>query len=147
MKIYWDTLDLDTTLQQQVDSIFNSVVRPRLGVRYAAPSHVPELNLGQDNDNLYAELEAPGIDPKSLEVSIEDNTLLLSGKRESVTESNDDVRWIRRERNDGAFSQRVRLPIEIDADKVTAEYEQGILRVTLPKAAAAKPKQIEVKVS
>lgn len=147
MKIYWDTLDLDTTLQQQVDSIFNSVVRPRLGVRNAAPSHVPELNLGQDNDNLYAELEAPGIDPKSLEVSIEDNTLLLSGKREGATESNDDVRWIRRERNDGAFSQRVRLPLEIDADKVTAEYEQGILRVTLPKAAAAKPKQIEVKVS
>ena len=147
MKVYWDTLDLETTMQREVDRIFNSFARPLLGVRRTAPPRYPEVNLGQDNDNLYAEVEAPGIDPKSLEVSIEDNTLHLSGKRSTATECNDDVRWIRRERNDGAFSQRVPLPIEIDEEKVTADYEQGILRVTLPKAAAAKPKRIEVKVS
>ena len=147
MKVYWDTLDLETTLQREVDRIFNSVARPLLGMRHATPLRYPEVSLGQDGDNLYAELEAPGIDPKSLEVSIEDNTLHLSGKREDATESNVDVRWVRRERNEGAFAQRVPLPIEIDTAKVTAEYEQGILRVTLPKAAAAKPKRIEVKVS
>lgn len=147
MKIYWDTLDLDRTLQHQVDRIFNSVVRPRLAMCPAAASQHPGRNLGQDNDNLYVEIEVPGIDPKSLEVSIEDNMLHLSGKREESAASNDDIRWIRRERSDGEFSQRINLAVEIDAEKVTANYEQGILRVTLPKAAAAKAKHIEVNVS
>ena len=147
MKVYWDTLDLDTTMQREVDRIFNSFAQPLLGVRRTAPPRYPEVNLGQDSDNLYAEIEAPGIDPKSLEVNMEDNTLHLSGKRDDATASKEDVRWIRHERNDGAFSQRVRLPVEIDAEKVTGDYEQGILRVTLPKSSAAKPKRIEVNVS
>jgi HSP20 family protein len=147
MKVYWDTLDLENTLQREVDRIFHGFARPLLGARETVTPSYPQVHLGQDNDNLYAEVEAPGVDPKSLEVSIEDNILQVTGKREEATDDKEGVRWIRRERHGGEFAQRVRLPIEVEVDKVAADYAQGILKITLPKTAATKPKQIEIKVS
>ena len=146
MRIYWDTPELQTSLQREVDRIFHGFARPLLGLRQAALEARPNVSLGQDEDNLYVEAVAPGIDPASLEVTLEDNVLRIEGKREAGAE-NDDVRWLRRERVHGAFTHRLRIPVEVDAEKIEAAYAHGVLKVTLPKAAAAKPRRIEVKAS
>ena len=75
------------------------------------------------------------------------NTLTLAGERLSTEEQDDKRTWHRRERGAGKFLRTIELPMDIVTDKVKAECRHGLLRVTMPKAAEAKPKKISVKVS
>ncbi len=105
----------------------------------------PALNLSEDEKNLYAEVEVPGMKMDDLEVSVLGDQLTVKGKVEQASESGDKVTWHRRERRSGSFSRAVTLPVEIDADKVHAELNHGILKVSMPRAASVLPKRIEVK--
>lgn len=104
----------------------------------------PPINITQDNDNLYVRAEVPGISPKDLDISAQGRRLSISGKRAIANES-DRASYHRKERAEGAFNRTVSLPVEIDLTKVEAQYQNGILTVTLPKAEVAKPRQIQVK--
>jgi len=88
----------------------------------------------------------PGVDPNNIDMNILGNTLTLAGERPAVDEPDGNCTWHRRERGTGKFMRTIELPVEIVADKINAECRNGLLRVTLPKAAAAKPKKISVKV-
>mgnify|MGYP003574476182 CR=1 FL=1 len=125
--------------EREFERIFRGAVAPGKTPRNAA--------MDQDADNLYVELSVPGTAPESIEVSVEDDELRITGNRPETPKAEDVVAWRLKERRAGAFSQRFRLPTGIDRDKVEAKYEHGILTVTIPKAAALKPKQIEVKVA
>ena len=103
----------------------------------------PRLNLYEDGDRFVLEAAVPGISPDSLNIKVEDNLLTIEGER-SAPEGMDKV--IQAERSFGSFARKIRLSGHVDRDAIQAEYENGILTVTLPKAEEAKPRQIEVKV-
>jgi len=104
----------------------------------------PPLNLTQDDDNFYLRAEVPGVEPDELSISALRNRVTLSGKREIPTEENP-VSYHRKERAEGAFSRTISIPIEVDTSRADAHFADGILTLTLPKAEAAKPRQITVK--
>ena len=112
------------------------------GTGHTAPALL--LNLWEDEQALYAELDLPGIDPTKLEVTVtEGNQLSIQGERAAPNIQG--AVWVRQERPTGQFVRGVTLPSLVDADKVEAKYEHGVLRLTLPKSEAAKPRKIEVK--
>jgi HSP20 family protein len=107
----------------------------------------PLLNMSEDKDNVYIEALAPGIDTETLEISVVRDTLRIAGEKQPISADVKPEAFHRNERNAGKFVRTVTLPVEVNGDKVTAEYKNGLLLITLPKAEAAKPKQITVKVN
>lgn len=118
---------------------FDSLFMPGIGQR-----GYPLINLHGDSDNLYVEALLPGIDPAALEMTVQQNTLTISGKRQLQEELPEKVVWHRRERGLGKFMRTVELPLDVKTDEVRAEYKDGVLRVTLPKAEAAKPTRVAI---
>jgi len=106
----------------------------------------PLMNLSEDGDTVYVEALAPGVKPESLNVSVVRNALTISGEKESSRDVKPEA-FHRSERAGGAFTRSLELPVEVDETRVKADYKDGLLLVTLPKAEKAKPKQINVQVS
>ncbi len=93
-----------------------------------------------------AEAELPRLDLEKLDISLLGRQLKVSGET-VAPELPEGAKWVRQERRSGRFEQSFRLPQDLDSDRIAAEYKQGILKITLPKAEAAKPKKIELKVN
>ena len=106
----------------------------------------PALDLYQNNDNVVAVVELPGMRKEDIEISLHDGTLTIGGERKSQSDGNGESAT-RTERFTGKFRRSITLPTRVDANKVNATYKDGVLTVTLPKAEEAKPKQIQVNVS
>jgi HSP20 family protein len=106
----------------------------------------PALDLYQNNDNVVAVVELPGMRKEDIEISLHDGMLTIGGERKSETGKNGESA-ARTERFMGKFRRSITLPTRVDANKVNATYKDGILTVTLPKAEEAKPKQIQINVS
>jgi len=106
----------------------------------------PLMNVTEDKDKYFVRAELPGIKAEELDISITEDTLSVSGERKLPTED-EKATYHRKEREAGNFSRLVTLPGPIDTAKVEARCADGILSVVLPKAEAAKPKQIPVKSS
>jgi len=96
----------------------------------------------QSSDNVIAVVELPGMRKEDIDISLHDGTLTISGERKR--ESRGGEKAERTERYVGAFRRSITLPTRVDASKVSETYKDGILKVTLPKAEEAKPKQIQV---
>jgi HSP20 family protein len=111
-----------------------------------AARQYPLVNLSEDADNLYIEALAPGVDPKSLELSVVQGNLTLKGEKPGLAQVAAEA-YHRNERAAGRFVRAVELPAEVDAGRVRADYTNGLLLVTLPKSEAAKPRQIPIKVA
>ncbi|HPO16223.1 MAG TPA: Hsp20/alpha crystallin family protein [Candidatus Hydrogenedentes bacterium] len=107
----------------------------------------PMLNVNEDNDHIYVEALAPGLDPESIEVSVLQNTLRIAGKKTPINEDIKPEAYHRNERGAGSFVRTLTLPVEVDSNKISAEYKNGLLLLTLPKHEKAKPKQITVSVN
>jgi len=106
----------------------------------------PALDVYEDKDNLIVKAELPGLKKDQIGLSLHDNTLTISGERKSErTEAEGEAS--RCERFFGRFQRTVTLPKPVDATKVNARYNDGILTVTLSKTEESKPRQIEVKAS
>ena len=129
-------------LRRQMQSLMGGMEAAFLGSSGAGV--FPAVNVTQDENNLYVRAELPGMKPNELQVTAVNNRLALSGTRQILSEDQA-VSYHRRERAGGYFSRSVVLPIDFEADKVAAEYVDGILTVTLPRTPEAKPKQIQVK--
>lgn len=116
------------------------------GLRSSAtsPSAFPALNLWEDDDNLYVEAEVPGLAQDKIEVTAaEGDQLTIAGERQAPAAAGSI--WHLQESGYGRFSRTVTLPVVIDAGKVEAKYDSGVLTLTLPKSELAKPKRITVK--
>ena len=104
--------------------------------------HYPRVNLTETADSFLVKSLLPGIDPKDLEINLLNGTLTLSGERKETKPEVDT--WHRRERNLNKFTRVIEVPEEIDLGQVHADYQDGLLTITLPKAEKVKPKRIEI---
>ena len=137
--------DIDRAFQNagfSNDLSFRTAFLPGRGAR-----RYPLINLAEDPDHIYIEALAPGVDPESIDLAVIRNVLTISGEKRRHPEDIKPEAFHRSERAAGKFVRTIELPVEVDADHVKAEYKHGILMITLPKAEAAKPKQISVSVS
>ena len=107
----------------------------------------PLLNIGEDTENIYVDALAPGVDPKTLDVSVTQDLLVISGEKMALLSSVGAEAIHRSERSAGQFTRSMTLPFEVDSDNVKASYQDGLLKIVLPKAEVAKPKQIQVSVT
>ena len=111
-----------------------------------AKSWVPALDVYEEKDNYVVKVELPGVNKEDVKLSLEQGTLTITGERKSETkQEGTEVHYT--ERFHGRFQRVIDLPESVAADKVTAQYKDGILTVTLPKSEHAKPKQIDIQVS
>lgn len=106
----------------------------------------PTLDLHADKDAFIVTLEAPGLEKGDFEISWHDGVLSIGGERKQEKDGAE-KHYFRRERLFGRFSRSISMPGDVQSDKITAAYQDGVLTVTLPKAEQAKPKQIEVGVN
>jgi HSP20 family protein len=149
----WHPLRELETLRRDIDRAFNNVGQtngPSFRSAFLpgrAARQYPLVNLSEDRDHIYVEALAPGVDPASIDMSVVRNVLTISGEKRRLPEEVKPEAIHRSERAVGKFVRNIELPIEIDSDRVTAEYKHGLLMVTLPKAAASKPKQINVSIA
>jgi HSP20 family protein len=137
----WPTLGRLTDLRDEIDRLFEApLARTSEFLGWA-----PAFDVYEEKDNFVVKAELPGMKKEDISVSLQDGSLIISGERKSETKS-EGAEVYRAERYVGKFQRSVTLPTPVTAGKVTAEYKDGILTVTLPKSEEAKPKQIEVKV-
>lgn len=106
----------------------------------------PLLNVGDDSENVYVDALAPGVDPNSLKVSVAGGLLTIAGEKLPLPKNVRPDSIHRGERSAGQFARSLSLPADVDPDKVEASYKNGLLKIVLPKAEAARPRQIQVKV-
>jgi HSP20 family protein len=102
----------------------------------------PPINVGATPERVDVYLFAAGLDPKKLDVSIQQNLLSISGSRK--IEANEDAEYYRRERYDGDFRRVMTLPEDVDPERVAAKYRDGVLQITIQRREAARPRQIAV---
>jgi HSP20 family protein len=105
----------------------------------------PAVDLYEDKDTLQVKAELAGLKKEDIEISLQDGHLTLSGERKQE-ETQEGGEVYRTERWVGRFHRSINLPCRVDAEKITATYNEGVLTVTLPKAEEAKPKQIPITV-
>lgn len=103
------------------------------------------VDVYEEDNNIVAEMQIPGVEPKNLNVEIEDNYLKVSGSREEEKEEKKKS-YYRKEIKKGAFERVILLPSEVVGDKAEAEYKDGVLKIKIPKAKEAKVKKVSVKV-
>lgn len=141
--------DLNTMLgamdmfRNRMNSIFNEFDRSyATGTGWPVVESFPRTNLSDTGDNLEITAEVPGIAREDLKVKIQGNYLEISGNRKSDIPEGYKVH--RTERGTSTFSRSFTLPYEVDSGKVVASLKDGLLKMTLPKSEAAKPKQISI---
>lgn len=103
----------------------------------------PSIDIEESNGNLMVKAEIPGMKKENIKVSVKEDMLTISGERKQENETRDKT-YHRIERSYGQFQRMIRLPAEVDADKIKASYKDGVLSVTLPKPESMQPKHIDV---
>ena len=128
-------------LQREMNRLFARVPTSFEGT--AAPAY-PAMNLWTDQDGAIVTAELPGVDPDDIDISVVDDILTLKGGRQP-DELKEGETYHRRERRHSRFTRAFQLPFHVDANKVEAVFESGVLSISLPRAEADKPKKIAVK--
>jgi HSP20 family protein len=130
-------------LEQELDEFFGtSTPWAAGGIRSRPPGTFPAINVGSTGDSVTVYLFAPGIDPKELEISLQQNVLSVSGQRGVPVDER--ATYYRQERFGGAFRRVIGLPEDVDPDRVEATYRDGIVQITVQRRELAKPRQIEI---
>jgi HSP20 family protein len=132
-------------LRDELDRLFESPLTEFARGSQLFGGWTPALDVFEDKDNVIVKAELPGMKKDEIEVSLHDGTLSISGERKNESKF-ENAEVYRTERFVGRFQRSVALPSAVAADKVSAQYKDGILTITLPKTEEAKPKQIDVKV-
>ena len=116
------------------------------GENLPARGWMPSLDFSETPDAYLARIEIPGLEPKDVEVTFQDNVLFVKGEKKEEFKHKDE-RVYRVERGYGMFTRTLRMPLPVDGGKVTAIFKNGLLTVTMPKAPEAKASTIQVKVA
>jgi HSP20 family protein len=147
--VRWEPFRDLVQVQDRMNRIFDEAFR---GSRSAEEdwalggSWAPPVDIYEHDGNLVLKAELPGIDPKDVDVRVENNVLTLRGERKFDGEVKRES-CHRVERAYGAFSRSFTLPNIVDTTNIKAEFKDGVLRVTMPKREEAKPKQIQIQIN
>jgi HSP20 family protein len=133
-----------TSLREQMDRLFDRFMDFKWEEFPAFGEWAPGLDLSETKENLIVKVEVPGMDPKDIEVSLQENLLTIKGEKKQEKEEKDE-RHHRVERSYGAFTRSTWLPVAVDDKRVEARFKNGLLTVTLPKVPGAKATEIRVK--
>ncbi|PVV06527.1 MAG: heat-shock protein Hsp20 [gamma proteobacterium symbiont of Ctena orbiculata] len=128
-------------LDQEMDQLFDAGFWPNT-MRSVVSENYPPINVGVTTDQVDVYLFAAGMDPEKLDISINENRLSIKGERSIAREEETD--YFRKERYAGAFHKVVSLPDDIDADKVEARYDNGVVHIVIQRRESSKPRQISV---
>lgn len=142
----WQSLGGLSGLRDEIDRLFEIPLSELTRTSQLLSGWSVSLDVYEDKDNVYVKAELPGMKKEDINLSLHDGCLSISGERKSEP-GRDLVETYRAERFFGRFQRTVMLPTAVAADKVKAQYKEGILTVTLPKAEEAKPKHIDVSVT
>jgi len=130
---------------RELDSIFQNIERPERQVRRA--DWLPLVDIRETERGYEIDVEVPSVAADDLSVSVQDGVLAVGGERKAPEVSEENGRLHRVERRSGRFVRNFQLPDDADHDAVSAEHKNGVLYLTIEKRAAAKARNIEVKVS
>ena len=135
-------------LQNRLNSIFNDFASPNGELQnesLSAGTFIPPVDIYEDAHKLVLRLEVPGIPQEDLQINLENQTLTVKGERKFVKDEKEE-NFHRIERRYGSFVRSFALPATIETDSAQANYENGVLSVTLQKKEAAKPKQVKIEI-
>ena len=147
--VRWEPFRDLLSLQDRMNRLFDESYR---GARTGGTdewalggSWAPAVDIYEQDGNIVMKAELPGVDPKAVDIRLENNTLTLRGERKLDKEVKED-NYHRVERAYGSFSRSFTLPTVVDQGSIKAEYRDGVLKLTLPKREEAKPRQIQINV-
>jgi HSP20 family protein len=141
----WDPFREFSTLQDRMNRLFQQSYGDGREEALTTSTFAPPVDVYEDEHNVTLKIEVPGIDEKDLDIQVENNTLTVHGERKFENEEKEE-NYRRVERQYGSFTRSFTLPNTVNADEVKANYEKGVLKISLPKKPEAKPKQIKVNV-
>lgn len=138
----WDPFGEVLSLQREMDRLFGRLGFGRVTDDTATPvAWMPRIDVKTNGDDMVVYAELPGMDKDDIDIEVTDGVLAIRGERKAESEKSDDG-WLIRERSFGSFERALTLPEGVDPDKITADYNDGVLEVHIPKAAAAlKPRK------
>lgn len=131
------------TLRQAMDRLFDDDYRPFRWLSGGMDGPGLPLDVTTDADKLTIEAALPGVTPEDVDITIENGTVTISG-RTATERSGDEGSYLVQEIRRGSFSRSVTLPTGLEADKATATFEHGVLKLEIPKAEQVKPRQIKI---
>ncbi len=138
-------LTISNRLENEINRFFNEAFDRPARSRSTATGW-PRVNIADGADEIALIFSLPGFEKENIKVTVTDNVLTVSGKRELSTDLKD-ANWVRTEYRAGEFSRSLTLPETVNTDAIKADYKNGLLEVRLAKIEEVKPKEIEVKVS
>ncbi|MGA3209954.1 MAG: Hsp20/alpha crystallin family protein [Terriglobales bacterium] len=146
----WEPFRELTTLQERMNRLFqdtwqNPSQMTRESESLLSGSFVPPVDVYENEHDVIVKMEVPGVDQKDIDIQLENNVLTVKGERKLEKEEKEE-NFQRVERRYGAFTRSFTLPNTVDTETVRADYEHGVLKITLAKRAEAKPKQIKVNI-
>ena len=140
----WDPFREVAALQNRVNSLFRDFNEGESSL--TTTNFIPAVDIYEDEKRIVLKLEVPGIPEKDLDVTVENNTLVVKGERKFEKEEKEE-NFHRIERRYGSFSRAFTLPTTVETENIDAKYENGVLKLELKKKPEAQPKQIKVNVN
>jgi HSP20 family protein len=129
-------------LEQEFDDLLGRSGFAATGIRSRPPGTFPAINVGSTDDQVTVYVFAPGVDPKSLDIQVQQNVLSIAGQRDVPVEEK--ATYYRQERFGGEFRRVLTLPEDVDPEKVEAKYRDGIVEISVKRRESARPRQIEI---
>jgi HSP20 family protein len=140
----WEPFRGVTTLQDQINRLFNESFE-RTGDDSSLSAWAPAVDIYETEHELVVKADLPDVDPKDLDIRVENNILTIRGERKFEKKVNEE-NYLRVERSYGSFARSFTLASTVNSDAIKADYQNGVLTLTIPKREEAKPKQIKVSV-
>ncbi len=142
--VRWDPFVDMEQMRHRMDRIFGDLRPWRLAPRVDSQIGYFPLDISETDEAFEVEAALPGVKPEDVEVQVHGDTVTIKGNSKEEAEEKDKD-WLRRERRYGVFARSFTLPTDIDAENASADFENGLLKLRLPKSEAARPKTIKVR--
>ena len=142
--VRWEPFRGVTTLQNQINRLFNDGFE-RVGEESNLTTWAPSVDIYETEQELVVKADLPDVDPKDLDVRVENNILTIRGERKFEKKVNEE-NYLRVERSYGTFARSFTLANTVNSEAIKADYQNGVLTLSIPKREEAKPKQIKVNV-
>ncbi len=143
--IPWRPFGEVSSLRKEMDNLWNRFLGETSFPGLVSQEWLPSVDISETKDTLLIKAELPGLEAKDVSITVSGDLLTIKGEKKQEEEKKDEHYYCS-ERYYGSFQRSIRLPVNINTDKVDATFEKGILQVALPKTEEAKKKEIEIKV-